>query len=513
MRKLLSIFSIALVAAFALGCENESEKGGDSRTLNFGEPTATSTTIEVGIVPSDTAASYFAGIVEASKIADKNDAAIITEYIQKLTIYNGVQFLNAENLTPETDYVAIAFYMGDTDKVTKLNIRTTAPDPDDGPLTIELKATNVTHNSAIVIATPNKDDVNYFFRVITELELKESGYKTPKQIMEYCIGNPSHIDYVGKGNRTIECKDLAANFKYVVVAFNTDIYDDMIAEIVPMEYYQIEFTTQDAPEVDPDTLFLYENLNIGVNTFTLDVTPVKEDALWSYYIFQKKWYDEYIKSSRNAVVMYAYSGLYGLSQEYCIANGLSIGDISFHDFVTKEEYMGHYGPKQIQAYEKLRPNTEYVVAMFYMDPEVEDPTAIYDYNFVPVEFTTLESDESIRVKMNVVGPVVEKSATGYKIIFNVSVDNNAISLKYGAAGWSEDIEKYYDPNDCESVRAFIDWRTANEETFKAAQTEEGATFSFEAGADDNGLIMFEAENIEGTRTQYMARVTPEMFEE
>ena len=222
MRKLLSIFSIALVAAFALGCENESEKGGDSRTLNFGEPTATSTTIEVGIVPSDTAASYFAGIVEASKIADKNDAAIITEYIQKLTIYNGVQFLNAENLTPETDYVAIAFYMGDTDKVTKLNIRTTAPGEVDEEFTVRITVDAITSDSAIAKAVPNDTDVNYYFRVLTQLELREMGIlENDREIFNYIIENPYSNDYIGKGERTLECTNLSPKFEYIAIAFRS----------------------------------------------------------------------------------------------------------------------------------------------------------------------------------------------------------------------------------------------------------------------------------------------------
>ncbi|MBQ8493590.1 MAG: hypothetical protein IJ464_04845 [Alistipes sp.] len=510
MRKLLSIFSIALVAMFAIGCENDEQGGNNGHTLNFGEPTVTSSTIEVGIVPSDTASNYFAGIVAASELAGKDDSAIITEYIQKLTMFTGVQFITAKNLQPETDYTAIAFYMGETAKVTKLNIRTNAPGAEDDPFSLTLKVTNVTHNSAIVTATPTRDDVNYFFRVITELELKESGCTTPKQIMEYCISNPSHIDYVAKGERTIESKNLAAKFKYIAVAFNTDLYDDMIAGIAPIEIFQQEFTTLDAPEVDPDTLFLYENLNIGVNTFSLDVTPVKgEDKLWSYYIFQKQWYDNYIASSRNAVVMRAYLGLYGLRQEYCIAHG--IPTVTFNEFVTSEEYMGHYGSKQITAYENLRPASDYVVAMFYMSPDVTDPTDIYDYEFVAVEFTTKEADANIKVKMDVQGPVVEKTSTGYNVKFNVAIDNNAIVLRYGATEWTDNVAQWYDPEDCNSIRAFIVFRTSDENTFAAAKTEAGATFSFETGVFD-GIIMFEAENVESERTQYMARITPDMFE-
>lgn len=510
MRKLLSIFSIALVAAFALGCENESEKGGDSRTLNFGEPTATSTTIEVGIVPSDTAASYFAGIVEASKIADKNDAAIITEYIQKLTIYNGVQFLNAENLTPETDYVAIAFYMGDTDKVTKLNIRTTAPGEVDEEFTVRITVDAITSDSAIAKAVPNDTDVNYYFRVLTQLELREMGIlENDREIFNYIIENPYSNDYIGKGERTLECTNLSPKFEYIAIAFNSDTYEDVVSGAAELNLFRYEFITEDAPEVDPNTLFTYKNLEVGHTDFSLDVTPVKgDDKLWAYYVFEKSNYDEYIAGSRHQVVMRAYYGLFNLCNEYNIINKT---EHTFNYFMN--ELMGQKGETKIINYEPLKPNMQYVVAMFYIDPEISDPTTVYDYNFVAVNFTTKAPDENLKASLNVVGPEITKEGFNYNIVFNIKTDDNAAILRYGADQWDELTEQYYDPNDCGSIRNFVQFRTASDEILAQAKTSEGTTISFSQTEPFDGIFLFEVENVQGALTQYMVRVTPDMFEE
>lgn len=510
MRKLLSIFSIALVAAFALGCENESEKGGDSRTLNFGEPTATSTTIEVGIVPSDTAASYFAGIVEASKIADKNDAAIITEYIQKLTIYNGVQFLNAENLTPETDYVAIAFYMGDTDKVTKLNIRTTAPGEVEEEFSVRITVDAITSDSAIAKAVPNDNDVNYYFRVLTQLELREMGiFENDREIFNYIIENPYSNDYIGKGERTLECTNLSPKFEYIAIAFNSDTYEDVVSGAAELNLFRYEFVTEDAPEVDPNTLFTYKNLEVGHTDFSLDVTPVKgDDKLWAYYIFEKSNYDEYIAGSRHQVVMRAYYGLFNLCNEYNIINKT---EHTFNYFMN--ELMGQKGETKIINYEPLKPNMQYVVAMFYIDPEISDPTTVYDYNFVAVNFTTKAPDENLKASLNVVGPEITKEGFNYNIVFNIKTDDNAAILRYGADQWDELTEQYYDPNDCGSIRNFVQFRTASDEILAQAKTSEGTTISFSQTEPFDGIFLFEVENVQGALTQYMVRVTPDMFEE
>lgn len=514
MRKLLSIFSIALVAMFALGCDDantDKPNGNNGVTINFGEPTVTSTSIEVGIVPADAQKNYFAGIVAAKDIESMDDATIITEYIQKLEMKKGAIFIKAEKLTPETDYTAIAFYMGDTDKVAKLNIRTVARDEVDEPFSVVLKATNITHNSVIVTATPNKTNENYFFRIVTAQELRVSNLTTPKQIMEFYYADPAHEDYIGKGDRTIEDKKLASKFEYVAIAFSSDAFVDMMSGLAPIEFFYVEFTTEDAPEVDPDTLFLYENLEVGASSFILDVTPVRgDDQLWSFYIFEKRYYNEYLEYGRNNVVMYAYSGLYGLRQEYSILNGISPW-LTFNEFMTNTEYMGHYGSQQITSYEMLEPLSEYVVVMFYVDPEVKDFTTIADYNFVAVEFTTKEPDENLKVKMEVLGPVIEKAADGqtWDVSFNISVDDNAISLVHGSVSW-ETAEPYWDPADPGQIRDLVDKRSAD---LEAAKSKDGVTLKYTgATASSNVVFFFEARNLDNNPTTFAVRVTPEMFE-
>lgn len=519
MRKLLTIFCIAMLGIAAISCETEpdqtqngNQNGGETvtRTINFGEPTVTSTTIELGIVPTDTEANYFVGILAASELEGKDDAAIITDYVQKLEMRKGVGFIKAENLTPETEYTAIAFYMGDTtEKVTRLNVSTTAPGAVEEEFYVRITVSDITSNSAIVKATPNREDVKYFFRVFPQQEFIAFGIlNNDREIFNYILESPFSNDYIVKGEKTLNCTDLAPNLDYIAIAFNADNYENVVAGAEPLQLVRKEFTTEDAPEVDPTTLFTYENLETSHTSFSLDVTPVKgDDKLWAYYVFEKQYYNEYLAKSRHQVVTRAYFGLYNLYQEYNILNHL---ELTFNEFIN--EYHGNFGKATIESYESLKHSTEYVVAIFYMDPEVDDPTVVYDYDYVAVNFETDVPDESMKATMDVQGPVIEKEDFGYTVSFNVAVDNNAAKLRYGAAAWNENVAKYYDPNDCESVRAFVNFTLASAEVLATAQTTDGATIEYNGLTEPfDGIFMFEAENTQGARTQYMVRVTPDMF--
>ncbi|MBO7305859.1 MAG: YihA family ribosome biogenesis GTP-binding protein, partial [Bacteroidales bacterium] len=57
---------------------------------------------------------------------------------------------------------------------------------------------------------------------------------------------------------------------------------------------------------------------------------------------------------------------------------ISLGEagIPFAIIFTKADKLGKVGSNTITSYETLRPNTDYVVVMFYVDPTNSDPTDI-----------------------------------------------------------------------------------------------------------------------------------------
>ncbi len=508
MKKNLSIFSIALVALFAVSCGNDepTEVGKAGVTFSVSEPNIDSSSIVVVVTPSDMAANYYADIVATADIAGMNDAEIIDEWVLsgEHKARRGVQAINAKGLAPETSYTLVAFAITETEKVTRQEFTTTeavaALPADQFNITIDVK--NITSNSAQAIVTPNGSN-RYYFRIIPKMELDSwSIYGNDYETLKYICENPNSKDYITSGAQN-KTWTLHPAMDYVAIAFNYENWEDMYNKVVDVKLFKYEFETPDAPAVDPDSMFITANLNTTNTSFSLDVTPIRgESAHWTYYVWTKASYDETLATEpRQNIVMRSCFGLNNIA----VAQGYDFGAI------IQTDKLGKVGSNTIYAYEKLRPNTEYVVVLFYVDPTNSDPTEIYDYNYIAVEFTTVKAS-SAAVELQVSEPIIESTGfTGYTVKFNIKVNESAVTLSNGATTWDK-CEPYWNPSDWNSIRAFFWLYPVGDDTLAQAKSDAGCVISYTDVTAADYVFFFEAENAEGTRTQHAVRVTPEMFQ-
>lgn len=508
MRKLFSVLSVLFVVLFAAGCETIGD-GTKTMTFAFQNAKTTTTTVEVQVVPSDAEVRYIACIVEALEIKDLADNAIMDKFLdaEDIVFSKGTKTLSAKDLEPDTEYVAIAFAINGSSKVARYSLKTLpTQDPIPGEeFEVEFEVKDITATSAVATAKPNSTANRYYFRVITKMELDAFGiYNDDYQIFEYIIENPYSGDYVTQGETTLNCR-LAAETDYLAVAFNFENWEAVHNQEEEIKLFRYAFTTPEAPAVDPNSLFTYSNLQVAHTGFSVDVTPVKgEESFWGYYVWTKKSYDETLASESKAnIVMRSYFGLnnIGVEQGY-----------DFGTFI--QEYLGQTGSSTVINYLPLNNNTDYVLVLFYMDPEVSDPTTVYDYNYVAVPFKTKAPSADAAASLEVSDPVVVKNGFKYDIQFLVKTDDRAVDLKIGAQLWSYgDLAKYWDPSDWSQIQAFFMFRTSVEPTtLEAAKTAEGATVSFPGVDAEDYVFFFEVINEENTATQFAVRVTPDMFE-
>ncbi|MBQ8205038.1 MAG: hypothetical protein IJZ78_04375 [Alistipes sp.] len=511
MRKLFSILSIALVSLFAFGCE----KGGDDTTTSgvsfqFQNAKTTASTAEVQVIPSDIEANYVATIVESSTIADKDDSAIIESMLSadNLKVKKGPQYITAQGLKAGTEYTAIAFAITETKKIARYSLTTEAtsePMPAD-EFEIEIEVKDITATSAVAVATPNSSANRYYFRVITKMELDAFGiYNDDYQVFEYIIENPNSSDYIVQGETTLNC-ELNPEVEYLAVAFNFENWEAVHNQEEEIKLFRYAFETPKAAPVDPNALFAYANLSTTQSDFSLDVTPAQgEDAHWIYYIWTKKSYDKTLatEASRN-IVMRSYFALQNIAVEQ---------KMSFNELI-QDGKLGQTGSRQIHSYEPLKNETEYVVVLFYIDPETKDPTIVTDYNYVAVEFKTQAATAGAAATLEVSEAVIEKDGFKYNVHFLVKTNENATDLLVGAQLWNNyDFAQYWDPNDWSQIQAFFLFRKPVEaETLAAAKSAEGTTISFPGVDKEDYVFFFEALNAENTPTQFAVRVTPEMFD-
>ena len=509
MRKILSMMSVALVVLFAAGCEmlgGGGEKTGV--TFKFQNVKTTTSSVEVEVVPSDASTFYFAAIIESLEIKDLTDGQIITKFsdAQDISVVKGNKTLTATNLTPDTEYVAIAFSMSGT-KVARHTLKTLpVQDPISGEeFEVEINVSNITATSAVATAKPNTSANRYYFRVITKMELDAFGiYNDDYQIFEYIIENPNSGDYITQGETTINCR-LNAEMDYLAVAFNFENWEAVHNQEEEIKLFRYAFTTPEAPAVDPNSLFTYSNLAVTHTGFSVDVVPSQgEESFWGYYIWTKASYEQTLASESKAnIVMRSYFGLNNIA----IEQGYDFGT-----FI--KEYLGQTGSSTVINYEPLNNNTEYVLVLFYMDTEASDPTTVYDYNYATVELKTKAPSADIVASLEVSEPVITKNGFKYDIQFLVKTDDNAKDMKVGAQLWNNyDFAKYWDPSDWSQIQAFFMFRTSVEPTtLEAAKTAEGATVSFPGVDKEDYVFFFEVINEENTATQFAVRVTPDMFD-
>lgn len=509
MKKFLSIFSIAMVALFAMGCEepNNTDNGKGGLTFEITESAIDSSSIEVMITPSDATVNYIADIVASAELEGKSDATIIDEWVSsgEHKTRKGVSFLNKGGLMDKTAYTVVVFAITETEKVTRKEFTTTesvgALPADQFNINIEIK--DITAKSAVAKVTPNGSN-RYYFRVIPKLELDAWNiYGNDYETFKYICENPSSGEYVTSGTQTQTCT-LHPEMDYIAIAFNFENWKAVYDKNEAVKLFKYEFKTPEAPAVDPNTLFTTANLKTYNTSFSLDVTPSRgEDAHWTYYVWTKASYDDTLTNEpKNNIVMRSCFGLNNIA----VTQGYDFGTI------IQTDKLGKVGSNTITAYETLRPNTDYVVVLFYVDPTNSDPTEIYDYNFVAVEFKTVEASGAAPV-LEVSEPIIESSGfAGYSIKFNIKVDASTIMLSKGANIWSDStFGKYWDPSDWNSIRAFCWLYPVNEETLAQAKTNAGCVISFTSEGADDYVFFFEAENAEGTRTQHVVRVTPDMY--
>lgn len=510
MKKFLSIFSIALVAMFAMGCGNDepTDGGKESLTFEITESAIDSSSIEVMITPSDATVNYIAGIAASAELEGKSDATIIDEWVSsgEHKTRKGMSFLNKGGLMDKTAYTVVVFAITETEKVTRKEFTTTeavaALPADQFNVTIDVK--DVTATSAVVTVTPNGTN-RYYFRVIPKLELDAwKIYGNDYETFSYICENPNSGEYITSGAQT-KTWTIHPEMDYIAIAFNYENWKAVYEKVENVKLFTYEFKTPEAPAVDPNSLFLTGNLKTYNTAFSLDVTPARgEEAHWTYYVWTKTSYDETLANEpKNNIVMRSCFGLNNIA----VAQGYDFGTI------IQTDKLGKVGSNTITSYETLRPNTDYVVVLFYVDPTNSDPTEIYDYNFVAVEFKTVEASSAAPV-LEVSEPIIESSGfAGYSVSFNIKVDESTVLLSKGANLWNdEQFGKYWDPSDWNTIRAFCWLYPVNDETLAQAKTDTGCVISFTSEGVADYVFFFEAENAEGTRTQHVVRVTPDMFD-
>ena len=350
------------------------------------------------------------------------------------------------------------------------------------------------NNLAFVTAIPNFNS-NYYFNIIGKDILEYYGvYGNDDETMQLLAMG---MDVINSSNWT-RVKVLTPGHEYVAVAFNVDAYNGVFQEV---------FSIPEVEPVDPSTLFTYDNLETTTTGFSMDVTSMSDNNnVWGYYVWEKRRFDETIANDpKGAIVSRSYAQLGNLMVDY---------GYSYDEFFTfMEDFMGGYHSRNISWFEPLENNTEYVVVMFYMNPDVFNPLYVHDYNYVAVPFKTNAPESDSTPMLDIAISNFSYNGESYSLSFNIKTDYSAMDLLIGVQLWeSFDFEKYWDPNDWSQIKGFFIIRESIEAyKLAAAKSDEGAIISYNNLNRQELVFFFEAKNYDNASTYYAIHITDDMF--
>ena len=364
----------------------------------------TSTSAMVTVTPSRDDALYFFDNISKEELMESynGDVAARTEYVleyftsserpieEVVAAYasQGEDDFFYSELSPDTDYVIYAVPISSEGKAlgagATYNYRTQKEDeqPEVSDITFEIEVTEVTSTSALVTVTPSRDDVPYYFDVVSKYILTEFYNGDAAAVVEDMfdslleLGTPVEdlsqyaktgaISYFYDG-------DFSPGEEYVAYAFPINEQGDVIAEGATYAFTTLS-EGEDTPEAS-DMTFDIQVTDLTSRGITYTITPSRDDVYYYCGLFLKSemgqdWGD-FIATVVGSII-----------EAQAASKGLSVAEVV--------ERFGILGVVDSSEVSGLDPNTEYVL---YAVPVSSEGKALSKGTTYP--FATLSEGEDM----------------------------------------------------------------------------------------------------------------------
>lgn len=342
------------------------------------------------------------------------------------------------------------------------------PDTGEGNnLKIDIASVSINPTNATIKFTPSDSTTEYIARMISKAELNAAGLLNADgtvaelNTLAYLLNNPFIENYLHVGNYEMYVNSLRPQTEYVAVAF------EYSTDVMKLDY--IQFTT---PQGDTTDQFAINSIDIDYTKATVDVKALNNGGAWTYYLMEKEWYITYDDPIQNCY--------YGLYNTFVIKP-----DDYNNSFSEYLKTVALYGDQTITL-TNLESDKEYVLALFNIDINTIDPTQIYDWNYMPVEFKTLTPSDDNKPTVDVTLEKIEQDNTNYYIYVNVKVNDvvseawdkmlpdNNFKTYYDAGGWDNMGDLFHSP----SGWGNHNMTTYDSDAIQQAKTAGGFTFKY-----------------------------------
>lgn len=381
-------------------------------------------------------------------------------------------------------------------------------EPEQQEFNVNISTVSVSPTEATIRFSPSELNTAYIARVVSKAELETNGcYISANELDEiqtlaYLTSNPNIGNYRQTGVYEMTMTNLAPSTSYVAVAFE-DFY-----EVNTLDY--MGFSTPAGTVADK---FSVSNIVPSYTSATMDIHANNGGQAWTYYVMEKEWYVTYEEPIQNC-----YYGMY---------NTFS-GNQGYNSFSDYLKTIAYYGDASISL-SGLEANKEYVVCVYNIDVNTEDPTDIYDWYYYPIEFTTLTPSADTTPTVDVLLEQVMQDNENFYIYVNVKLNEHVTEAYdrmlpyatfgqyYEAGGWDGVGDLFYSPYyGNHSITAY------GENAIEIAKTNDGFTYVYTWSKENNdyykGMGMYDygicitVFNAEGGRAQNGIIITEAMLQ-
>ncbi len=277
-----------------------------------------------------------------------------------------------------------------------------APDPPTpAEFSVEFVQEELTSSSIRVKIKPNDPTKRYYVsRMMTQTYMKDANgnWFSDVDIIKTFVDDPDFAQSCHTGEFTVSANNLIPGAKLSFHVFDAAAQvgaGGNVAALKGFKSFNFGFTVPSGDKVEDQ--FTITNTALGYTDASFHVVADDPSQTFVTYVFEKS----YVDSKGEAVV------------QNCM---FAINNDAVEKLMTISEYVAAYG-KKIDgdfSFSGLKENTEYSILAFYVDPTNNDPTAVYDWNYTRLDFTTKKAEEGVGLEVSEVTKTVD--ASGYVTI-------------------------------------------------------------------------------------------------
>lgn len=339
------------------------------------------------------------------------------------------------------------------------------------PFAVTINLKELTSTFFKVAISPS-DDTKYYASIWTSdfMSNSDGSWLPDDMLIETCIPDPDFDSKCHTGACELSMENCLPGSRYVVIVFDADAKTGKAVEV-------FKYGVRLNEGLNPDPQFMLSNQEVGFTDVSFHATANDPDGFVIARVLEKVYFEKYGET----VVQNLY---------YMLQNAAVDRRMSLSEYVNQN---GAYGERDFY-FDNLKPGTEYVAAVFYVNPTNNDPTAVYDWNYTRWDFTTKEATSAPLLEVTNLKKTKNMDGT-VNLSFHAKA-TNATTVIYGCREAS-DVEQYSSEDPETWSDLYIGFARLQSSELESINSPEGLDKTIQGLDDKDWYLLLRAKDSEG----------------